>query len=79
MCVDYELSSMQGAPGDGDLMLICIAPDKEGKFGFNVKVGLCLLFTTHTQEFYVYYCCTLPRFNFLMPPPVRVALIRRCL
>lgn len=42
---------MQGAPGDGDLMLICIAPDKEGKFGFNVKVGLCLLFTTHTQSF----------------------------
>lgn len=52
VCADYELSSMQGAPGDGDLMLICIAPDKEGKFGFNVKVGLCLLFTTHTQ-FYV--------------------------
>uniref|UniRef100_A0AAX7T2M4 protein-tyrosine-phosphatase n=1 Tax=Astatotilapia calliptera TaxID=8154 RepID=A0AAX7T2M4_ASTCA len=40
MCVDYELSSMQGAPGDGDLMLICIAPDKEGKFGFNVKGGV---------------------------------------
>uniref|UniRef100_I3JFM2 protein-tyrosine-phosphatase n=1 Tax=Oreochromis niloticus TaxID=8128 RepID=I3JFM2_ORENI len=40
VCVDYELSSMQGAPGDGDLMLICIAPDKEGKFGFNVKGGV---------------------------------------
>lgn len=33
------LMSMQGALGDGDLMLICIAPDHEGKFGFNVKVG----------------------------------------
>uniref|UniRef100_A0A3P8P3M7 protein-tyrosine-phosphatase n=1 Tax=Astatotilapia calliptera TaxID=8154 RepID=A0A3P8P3M7_ASTCA len=30
----------KGAPGDGDLMLICIAPDKEGKFGFNVKGGV---------------------------------------
>uniref|UniRef100_A0A3Q0S1N9 protein-tyrosine-phosphatase n=1 Tax=Amphilophus citrinellus TaxID=61819 RepID=A0A3Q0S1N9_AMPCI len=38
--VDYELSSMQGAPGDSDLMLICIVPDKEGKFGFNVKGGV---------------------------------------
>lgn len=34
--------SVQGALGDGDLMLICIAPDHEGKFGFNVKVGFSL-------------------------------------
>ncbi|XP_026173064.1 tyrosine-protein phosphatase non-receptor type 3 isoform X2 [Mastacembelus armatus] len=26
--------------GDGELMLICIAPDHEGKFGFNVKGGV---------------------------------------
>lgn len=51
--VDYELLSVQSAPGDGDLMLICIVPDKEGKFGFNVKVSLsitpiclCLLLNT---------------------------------
>uniref|UniRef100_A0A8C9X2N4 protein-tyrosine-phosphatase n=1 Tax=Sander lucioperca TaxID=283035 RepID=A0A8C9X2N4_SANLU len=31
-----------GSLGDGDLMLICIAPDHDGKFGFNVKVGLSL-------------------------------------
>jgi len=31
---------IQGGLGDGDLMLICITPDHEGKFGFNVKVGL---------------------------------------
>ncbi|XP_030606564.1 tyrosine-protein phosphatase non-receptor type 3 isoform X2 [Archocentrus centrarchus] len=30
----------KGAPGDSDLMLICIVPDKEGKFGFNVKGGV---------------------------------------
>lgn len=30
-------------------MLICIAPDKEGKFGFNVKVGPALRFTTRTD------------------------------
>ncbi|CAG11918.1 unnamed protein product, partial [Tetraodon nigroviridis] len=30
----------RGALGDGDLMLICIAPDKDGKFGFNVKGGV---------------------------------------
>ncbi|XP_023118336.2 tyrosine-protein phosphatase non-receptor type 3 isoform X1 [Amphiprion ocellaris] len=30
----------KGALGDGDLMLICIAPDNEGKFGFNVKGGV---------------------------------------
>ncbi|XP_056902411.1 tyrosine-protein phosphatase non-receptor type 3 isoform X2 [Takifugu flavidus] len=30
----------KGALGDGDLMLICIAPDKDGKFGFNVKGGV---------------------------------------
>uniref|UniRef100_A0A671UJE1 protein-tyrosine-phosphatase n=1 Tax=Sparus aurata TaxID=8175 RepID=A0A671UJE1_SPAAU len=29
-----------GALGDGDLMLICITPDHEGKFGFNVKGGV---------------------------------------
>lgn len=28
-------------------MLICIAPDKDGKFGFNVKVGFTLRFATH--------------------------------
>ncbi|XP_035989563.1 tyrosine-protein phosphatase non-receptor type 3 [Fundulus heteroclitus] len=28
------------ALGDGDLMLICITPDHEGKFGFNVKGGV---------------------------------------
>lgn len=41
------MPSLQGALGDGDLMLICIAPDKDGKFGFNVKVGITLRFTTH--------------------------------
>ncbi|XP_041843632.1 tyrosine-protein phosphatase non-receptor type 3 isoform X2 [Melanotaenia boesemani] len=30
----------KGALGDGDLMLICITPDCEGKFGFNVKGGV---------------------------------------
>ncbi|KAM8734043.1 tyrosine-protein phosphatase non-receptor type 3 isoform 1-T2 [Acanthopagrus schlegelii] len=30
----------KGALGEGDLMLICIAPDHEGKFGFNVKGGV---------------------------------------
>uniref|UniRef100_A0A7N6FLZ7 protein-tyrosine-phosphatase n=1 Tax=Anabas testudineus TaxID=64144 RepID=A0A7N6FLZ7_ANATE len=35
-------SEGEGDLGDGDLMLICITPDHEGKFGFNVKVGLCL-------------------------------------
>lgn len=30
----------KGAPGDGDLLLIRIAPDHEGKFGFNVKGGV---------------------------------------
>ncbi|XP_028327604.1 tyrosine-protein phosphatase non-receptor type 3 isoform X1 [Gouania willdenowi] len=30
----------KGALGDGDWMLICIAPDQEGKFGFNVKGGV---------------------------------------
>ncbi|XP_047216559.1 tyrosine-protein phosphatase non-receptor type 3 isoform X2 [Girardinichthys multiradiatus] len=28
------------ALGDGDLMLICITPDHDGKFGFNVKGGV---------------------------------------
>uniref|UniRef100_A0A8C4DZV5 protein-tyrosine-phosphatase n=1 Tax=Dicentrarchus labrax TaxID=13489 RepID=A0A8C4DZV5_DICLA len=32
--------SDSGALGDGDLMLICITPDHEGKFGFNVKGGV---------------------------------------
>uniref|UniRef100_A0A673AT23 protein-tyrosine-phosphatase n=1 Tax=Sphaeramia orbicularis TaxID=375764 RepID=A0A673AT23_9TELE len=31
---------VQGTPGDGDLLLIRIAPDHEGKFGFNVKGGV---------------------------------------
>uniref|UniRef100_A0A3B5N011 protein-tyrosine-phosphatase n=1 Tax=Xiphophorus couchianus TaxID=32473 RepID=A0A3B5N011_9TELE len=31
---------VQDALGDGDLMLICITPDHEGKFGFNVKGGV---------------------------------------
>ncbi|XP_047455382.1 tyrosine-protein phosphatase non-receptor type 3 [Mugil cephalus] len=30
----------KGALGDGDLMLICLSPDHEGKFGFNVKGGV---------------------------------------
>ncbi|KAM3872707.1 tyrosine-protein phosphatase non-receptor type 3 [Diretmus argenteus] len=30
----------KGAPSDGDLLLIRIAPDHEGKFGFNVKGGV---------------------------------------
>ncbi|KAF7669710.1 hypothetical protein LDENG_00147190 [Lucifuga dentata] len=30
----------KGALGDGDLLLIRIAPDHEGKFGFNVKGGV---------------------------------------
>ncbi|XP_030014144.1 tyrosine-protein phosphatase non-receptor type 3 isoform X3 [Sphaeramia orbicularis] len=30
----------KGTPGDGDLLLIRIAPDHEGKFGFNVKGGV---------------------------------------
>ncbi|XP_028983719.1 tyrosine-protein phosphatase non-receptor type 3 [Betta splendens] len=30
----------KGALGDGDLMLICLTPDHEGKFGFNVKGGV---------------------------------------
>ncbi|KAM8870843.1 tyrosine-protein phosphatase non-receptor type 3 isoform 2-T4 [Spinachia spinachia] len=30
----------KGALSDGDLMLICIAPDHDGKFGFNVKGGV---------------------------------------
>lgn len=38
----------KGNLSDGDLMLICITPDQDGKFGFNVKVGLarlvCLFF-----------------------------------
>uniref|UniRef100_A0A3B4XMX9 protein-tyrosine-phosphatase n=1 Tax=Seriola lalandi dorsalis TaxID=1841481 RepID=A0A3B4XMX9_SERLL len=41
--IGEEESSPQydkGTLGDGDLMLICIAPDHEGKFGFNVKGGV---------------------------------------
>ncbi|XP_013871096.1 tyrosine-protein phosphatase non-receptor type 3 [Austrofundulus limnaeus] len=30
----------KGVLGDGDLMLICITPDEDGKFGFNVKGGV---------------------------------------
>uniref|UniRef100_A0A8C2X0S8 protein-tyrosine-phosphatase n=1 Tax=Cyclopterus lumpus TaxID=8103 RepID=A0A8C2X0S8_CYCLU len=30
----------KGVLGDGDLMLICITPDHDGKFGFNVKGGV---------------------------------------
>ncbi|XP_042345751.1 tyrosine-protein phosphatase non-receptor type 3 [Plectropomus leopardus] len=33
-------SYSKDALGDGDLMLICIAPDHDGKFGFNVKGGV---------------------------------------
>lgn len=40
---------VQGALGDGDLMLICITPDEEGKFGFNVKVSFNLLHATHAD------------------------------
>lgn len=79
---------MQGALGDGDLMLICIAPDEEGKFGFNVKVGLSLvslLPSPHKAKFYVlffytHYVChsfALAPFNF--PTTHRVEWIRRCL
>ncbi|KAG7242025.1 hypothetical protein INR49_024070 [Caranx melampygus] len=32
----YDMDSL----GDGDLMLICITPDHEGRFGFNVKGGV---------------------------------------
>ncbi|KAF3839777.1 hypothetical protein F7725_018494 [Dissostichus mawsoni] len=41
---DAEHSSQhyqKGALGDGDLMLLCIAPDHDGKFGFIVKAGRC--------------------------------------
>lgn len=45
----------QGNLSDGDLMLICITPDPDGKFGFNVKVGLarlaCLFFPLHVEHF----------------------------
>ncbi|KAM6994609.1 tyrosine-protein phosphatase non-receptor type 3 [Tautogolabrus adspersus] len=38
---DHSLQiNNKGSPGDGDLMLICINPDHEGKFGFNVKGGV---------------------------------------
>ncbi|KAI4811994.1 hypothetical protein KUCAC02_014851 [Chaenocephalus aceratus] len=40
---DAEHSSQhyqKGALGDGDLMLLCIAPDHDGKFGFIVKGGV---------------------------------------
>lgn len=51
--------STQGALGDGDLMLICIAPDHEGKFGFNVKVGFTLpffsfVFNLHYTGLFIY-------------------------
>uniref|UniRef100_A0A673AVU5 protein-tyrosine-phosphatase n=1 Tax=Sphaeramia orbicularis TaxID=375764 RepID=A0A673AVU5_9TELE len=37
---DGDQILVQGTPGDGDLLLIRIAPDHEGKFGFNVKGGV---------------------------------------
>ncbi|XP_068180510.1 tyrosine-protein phosphatase non-receptor type 3 isoform X2 [Antennarius striatus] len=37
---DQTSNNNKGALGDGDLMLICIVPDHEGKFGFNVKGGV---------------------------------------
>ncbi|KAK5892382.1 hypothetical protein CesoFtcFv8_012767 [Champsocephalus esox] len=40
---DAEHSSQhyqKGSLGDGDLMLLCIAPDHDGKFGFIVKGGV---------------------------------------
>uniref|UniRef100_A0A8C7XJL3 protein-tyrosine-phosphatase n=1 Tax=Oryzias sinensis TaxID=183150 RepID=A0A8C7XJL3_9TELE len=36
----YSQGPDDDALGDGDLMLICITPDHEGKFGFNVKGGV---------------------------------------
>lgn len=41
-------------------MLICIGPDEDGKFGFNVKVGLsltalvCLLPSSQKAKLYVF-------------------------
>lgn len=46
---------MQGVLGDGDLMLICITPDEDGKFGFNVKVSLSL--RAHTVTVYYFLLC----------------------
>ncbi|XP_017165256.1 tyrosine-protein phosphatase non-receptor type 3 isoform X2 [Poecilia reticulata] len=37
---DGAFHNNKDALGDGDLMLICITPDHEGKFGFNVKGGV---------------------------------------
>ncbi|XP_043973136.1 tyrosine-protein phosphatase non-receptor type 3 isoform X2 [Gambusia affinis] len=37
---DGPFHNNKDALGDGDLMLICITPDHEGKFGFNVKGGV---------------------------------------
>ncbi|XP_014885205.1 tyrosine-protein phosphatase non-receptor type 3 [Poecilia latipinna] len=37
---DSPFHNNKDALGDGDLMLICITPDHEGKFGFNVKGGV---------------------------------------
>lgn len=73
---------MQGALGDGDLLLIRIAPDHEGKFGFNVKVSLfhilsvCLTHHTGLGLFIFYLhticlCChssTVAPFNFPKSP-----------
>lgn len=55
--------SVQGAPGDGDLLLIRIAPDHEGKFGFNVKVSLFHIFlsvsyTQHTGQCFIIFLYT---------------------
>lgn len=47
--------SLQGTLGDGDLMLICIAPDEDGKFGFNVKVGL----STHGSFLSFVFMCVM--------------------
>lgn len=50
----FSLIAMKGNLRDGDLMLICITPDQDGKFGFNVKVGftrlMCLL-SLHMMRF----------------------------
>lgn len=65
----------QGNLGDGDLMLICITPDQDGKFGFNVKVGLtrlvCLFFSPR-EAFFI-------PLNLYSMSPTRVVWIKKCL
>lgn len=65
----------QGNLSDGDLMLICITPDQDGKFGFNVKVGLtrlvCLFFSPREAVF-------IP-LNLYSMLPTRVVWIKKCL